>query len=58
MPKLSSLLLVVLLAGCGMKGDLYESPPPPVDEPAPVDTDEDKGQRKTIPSVPDPALAQ
>jgi predicted small lipoprotein YifL len=57
MPKLSALLLVALLAACGMKGDLYETPPP-VDEPAPVATDEDKGERKTIPSAPDPALAR
>jgi predicted small lipoprotein YifL len=55
MPKLSCLLLVALLAACGMKGDLYETPPPPADDPATVDTDEDKGERKTIPSPPDPA---
>lgn len=58
MPKLSCLLLVALLAACGMKGNLYETPPPPVDGPAPVDTAEDKGERKTIPSVPDPALSR
>ncbi len=57
MPKLSCLLLVALLAACGMQGDLYEIPPPPVDEPAPVDTEENKGERKTIPSEPDPALS-
>jgi predicted small lipoprotein YifL len=59
MRKLSCLLLVALLAACGMKGDLFEkTPPPPVDEPAPVDTDEDKGERKTIPADPDPALSR
>ena len=58
MPKLSALLLVVLLAACGMKGDLYETPPPPADAAAPVNTDEDKGERKTIPAEPDPALSR
>jgi predicted small lipoprotein YifL len=58
MPKLSCLLLVALLAACGMKGDLYEAPPPPVDEAAPADTDEDKGERKTIPADPAPALSR
>jgi predicted small lipoprotein YifL len=58
MPKLSALLLVALLAACGMKGDLYEIPPPPAAEPAPVDTDEDNGERKTIPAAPDPALSR
>ena len=61
MPKLSCLLpvtlLVALLAGCGMKGDLYE-PAPPAAPPAPVETDEDKGERKTIPADPDPALSR
>jgi len=58
MPRLSCLLLVVLLAGCGLKGDLYENPPPPVAKPAPVDGDEDKGERKTIPATPDPAQSR
>jgi hypothetical protein len=47
-----------------MKGDLYEAPPPaepssttgPVLEPATGDTD--KGERKTIPSMPDPARSE
>jgi predicted small lipoprotein YifL len=58
MPKLSCLLLVTLLAACGMKGNLYEAPPPPVAAPAPTDADEEKGERKTIPSDPDPALSR
>jgi len=58
MPKLTCLLLVVLLGACGLKGDLYESPPPTVDKSAPVDPDEDKGERKTIPATPDPALSR
>ena len=41
-----------------MKGDLYEAPAPaePVLEPATGDTD--KGERKTIPSTPDPARSE
>jgi predicted small lipoprotein YifL len=58
MPRLSCLLLVTLLAACGMKGDLYEAPPPPADAAGPVNTDEDKGERKTIPAEPDPALSR
>ena len=58
MPRLSCLLLVALLAACGMKGALYETPPPAVDEPAPADTDEDKGERRAIPREPDPALSR
>ena len=58
MLRLSSLLLVVLLAGCGLKGDLYETPPPTADKSAPVDSDEDKGERKTIPATPDPAQSR
>lgn len=57
---------IVLLTACGMKGDLYEPPPPaePAAEPAeagPSDTDTaeaDKGERKTIPPTPDPALSR
>lgn len=55
--------VLILLAACGMKGDLYEPPPPapavtepvaePVAEPATGETD--KGERKTIPATPDPA---
>jgi predicted small lipoprotein YifL len=56
--------VVFLLSGCGMKGDLYEAPPPagpaestePAAEQATGDTD--KGERKTIPSTPDPAKSE
>ena len=50
-------LLCVLLAACGMKGDLYESPPPaePASAPEPAPDAADKGERKTIPATPDPA---
>jgi predicted small lipoprotein YifL len=53
--------VVFLLSGCGMKGDLYEAPPPaesaePAAEQATGDTD--KGKRKTIPSTPDPAKSE
>jgi len=62
MLKLSALLLILLLPACGMKGDLYE-PAPPTEpaaaaEPASQDSDTDKGERKTIPATPDPALSR
>jgi predicted small lipoprotein YifL len=57
-----TLLLVTSLTACGMTGDLYEPAPPaePAAEPAPALTPEamDKGERKTIPSTPDPAQSQ
>lgn len=49
-PVYSLLLTVFVLAGCGMKGALYEPPPP-----APVD---DEGERKTIPATPAPGSAR
>ncbi|MDP2325123.1 MAG: lipoprotein [Gammaproteobacteria bacterium] len=56
MPKLSCLLLVALLAACGMKGNLYEPQPPATSEPETDDAD--RGDRKSTPNAPDPALAQ
>lgn len=59
MRNLAPLLLITLLPACGMKGDLYEPTPPA--EPAttePSTGDTDKGDRKTIPSTPDPAKSQ
>jgi predicted small lipoprotein YifL len=58
MRHLLPLSALVLLSACGMKGDLYEAPPPaePVLEPATGDTD--KGERKMIPSTPDPARSE
>ncbi len=53
-PAPALLLCVLTLAGCGMKGDLYESPPP---TPAREDG-EDEGERKTIPDTPAPGSAQ
>ena len=60
MQNLALMLLMVLLTACGMKGPLYE-PAPPAAEPAttePATDDTDKGNRKTIPSTPDPAKSQ
>jgi len=53
--------VVLVLAACGMKGDLYEAPPPaeppaPVAQPGPDTTE--PGDRKTIPSTPDPARSE
>ena len=53
----------VLLSACGMKGDLYEPPPPAAPavstEPSePADGTTEKGERKTIPPTPDPATAK
>ena len=62
MRQLLPLPLMLLLSACGMKGDLYEAPPPaaetaePANEPATGETD--KGERKTIPSTPDPAKSE
>ncbi|MBL8202260.1 MAG: hypothetical protein JNK40_14925 [Chromatiales bacterium] len=64
MRHLLPLPVVILLAACGMKGDLYEAQPAaepteaaePVPEPATGATD--KGERKTIPSTPDPARSE
>lgn len=52
--------VLLLLAACGMKGDLYEAPPPAeATEPAAEAAAEtDKGERKTIPSTPDPAKSE
>lgn len=64
MRHLLPLPCILLLTACGMKGDLYEAPPPagPVEatEPAaePAAGDPDKGERKTIPATPDPAVSQ
>jgi predicted small lipoprotein YifL len=58
MPRLGYLLFFVLLASCGLKGDLYETPPPAAGQSAPADADADKGERKTIPATPDPALSR
>ena len=44
MHKLTLLLALPLLAACGMKGDLYETAPPPpapVEAPAPAPADAD-----------------
>ena len=64
MRHLLSLPAIVVLSACGMKGGLYEartlaepaSTTEPVREPATGDTD--KGERKTIPSMPDPARSE
>jgi predicted small lipoprotein YifL len=56
MPRFSCLLLVTLLAACGMQGDLYEPPPPAAGDP--VTDDADKGDRKSIPTAPEPALSR
>ncbi len=58
MRHLLPLPALLLLSACGMKGDLYEAPPPaePALEPAPDGLD--KGERKTIPSTPDPARSE
>ena len=57
MRNIAPLLLITLLTACGMKGALYEPAPPAAEpattEPSPGDTD--KGDRRTIPSTPDPA---
>jgi predicted small lipoprotein YifL len=55
MRHLLSLPVLLLLAACGMKGDLYEAPPPAGAAEA---TEPDKGERKTIPSTPDPAKSE
>jgi hypothetical protein len=66
MLKLSPLLVILLLPACGMKGDLYEPAPPaepaavqvPVTEPVAEPAGTDKGERKTIPATPDPAVSR
>ena len=58
MQKLALLLFLVVPA-CGLKGPLYE-PADPAPEPATTEQTEgetDKGERKTIPATPDPALS-
>lgn len=63
MKFLLPVVVSVLLCACGMKGDLYEPPPParPAGNTEPSDTVSgatEKGERKTIPSTPDPATAK
>ncbi|MCB1596163.1 MAG: lipoprotein [Gammaproteobacteria bacterium] len=61
----TALMMAFTLAACGLKGDLYLPPPeaPAGSVAAPVaadaDTDQaDRGERKTIPATPDPALSR
>lgn len=63
----TALVMTVTLAACGMKGDLYlppETPDESVTAPVPADAgqtgadQDDKGERRTIPATPDPALAR
>lgn len=61
----TALMMAFALAACGLKGDLYLPPPeaPAGSVAAPVaadaDTDQaDRGERKTIPATPDPALSR
>ena len=58
-------MMAFALAACGLKGDLSLPPPeaPAGSVAAPVaadaDTDQaDRGERKTIPATPDPALSR
>lgn len=57
MRHLLPLPVIFLLSACGMKGDLYEPPPAAPAESA-ESGDTDKGERKTIPSTPDPARSE
>ena len=58
----TALMMACTLAACGMKGDLYlppETPDESVAAPVPAEADQaDKGERKTIPATPDPALSR
>ena len=57
-----TLIVSFTLAACGRKGDLYLPPEEPAVStalPVPVETDQDdKGERRTIPPTPDPALSR
>jgi len=60
-----ALMTAFTLAACGLKGDLYLPPPaaPAEGVAAPVaaeaEADQaDRGERKTIPATPDPALSR
>lgn len=56
------LLMALALPACGMKGDLYlppETPDERVTAPDPAAAEPaDKGERRTIPATPDPALSR
>ncbi len=58
-----ALMMAFTLAACGLKGDLYlpppEAPAGSVAAPVAAETDQaDRGERKTIPATPDPALSR
>jgi len=59
-----ALTIAFTLTACGMKGDLYlppETPAASATVPAPTEADQvesDKGERKTIPATPAPALSR
>lgn len=58
MRQLLTIAALFFLSACGMKGDLYESAPPPASAPAATPdsgTNEDRGERKQIPATPEPA---
>ncbi|MEZ5562990.1 MAG: lipoprotein [Gammaproteobacteria bacterium] len=54
--------MALALPACGMKGDLYlppETPEERVTAPDPAAAEPaDKGERRTIPATPDPALSR
>ena len=59
----TALMMAFTLAACGLKGDLYlpppEAPAGSVAAPVAADADQaDRGERKTIPATPDPALSR
>lgn len=59
----TALMMAFALAACGLKGDLYlpppEAPAGSVAAPVAADADQaDRGERKTIPATPDPALSR
>ncbi len=65
-PALLSAAMILLLGGCGMKGDLYEAAPPqparaPVtgeDAPAAESAEDGRGERRTLPATPPPAQSR
>lgn len=65
-PALLSAVVILLLGGCGMKGDLYEVAPPeraraPAGSeaaPAAESADDGRGERKTLPATPPPAQSR